>query len=565
MNKKNTIDCLFIGHNQIDFETYEQSVREMGVNSGAYRDVNKNFLSYNGKNYNASDVFNLFCNHEDSSYNSNEPVRMGESFNNGIGYLGTYLHRRGFTFDYINTFQDKKEKLAEKFGKNNILTIAILTTFYVSVLPILEILEFIRNHNKSAKIIIGGPFVATKARTLEPAGLLYLLRSMGADVYVNSSQGEATLVQLLKAFKQDHNPELTPIPNIYIKNNDDYVSTPIQMEDNNLCENMVNWSLFPDAGNYVNIRTGISCPFSCSFCGFPEHAGKYQTAKVEAVEKELTSLENLGTVQSIHFVDDTFNVPPERFKQILRMMIKNKYSFKWNAFFRCQYADREMVELMKESGCESAFLGLESGNDQILKNMNKSVNVEKYLKGIELLKEYSITTLGNFIIGFPGETDQTVKETKQFIRECGIDFYRAQLWYCEPITPIYRQKEKFGIKGEHFEWSHNTMDSRTASVYVDNIIKSLEQPTLYPQYYFDYDNLVQLLHKGLNLEQVHQYLRSFANGIKEKLHHPERKEVSYEVIRQIRNSCLKQGAIGETTEKEEDTPVVQESMAEFDF
>jgi radical SAM superfamily enzyme YgiQ (UPF0313 family) len=72
------------------------------------------------------------------------------------------------------------------------------------------------------------------------------------------------------------------------------------------------------------------------------------------------------------------------------MMIKNKYEFKWNSFFRCQFADREVVELMKESGCEGVFMGIESGSDKILENMNKASRIEKYYEGIALLKEYDI-------------------------------------------------------------------------------------------------------------------------------------------------------------------------------
>ena len=526
------IDCFLVGQNQITFQEYERSVKKMGVRSGAYRDLDINTLQLNNEIYSAADIFNLFC----SNDNSIQPIKRVETFSAGIAYLGTYLYRRGFTFDYVNSFQDEKEYLKEQIQGNKVLTIAILTTFYVTPLPIVEIIRFIRQYNQKVKIIVGGPYVSTKFRACNANELDYLFKSLGADFYVNSSQGEAALVNIISSLK--NNLTFGNINNIYYKTDKGFVSTPLVREDNNLSGNMVDWNLFADRVNeFVNVRACISCPFSCSFCGFPEHAGKFQTADVDTLEQELNGLNKIKSLKGVSFVDDTFNVPVKRFKKLLRMMIKNDYAFKWNSFFRCQFADDEMVKLMKESGCENVLLGLESGNNQILKNMNKATTVEKFYEGIALLKQYGVMSMGNFIIGFPGETEETVQDTVEFIKGSQLDFYRTQLWYYEPITPIARQKDKYDLKGESFEWSHKTMDSKNACDLIYDIVLNFEGPVRYPQYYFDYDNVFQLPHKGITIEQVKKYLKSFDNGVKEKLRNPSRREVSYEVIKQIKESC----------------------------
>jgi len=534
MTLNKNIDCFFIGQNQIQFEDYEKSVRKMGIQSGAYRDLDKNTLQVNNKILSAADVFNMFC----SDKKTISPIKNVEAFSAGIAYLGTYLHRRNFSFDFVNSFQDEKEYLKKQLESNNILTIAILTTFYVTPLPVIEIVKFIKTYNDKAKIIVGGPFISTKYRTCNPTEFIYLLQALGADFYVNSSQGEATLVKIIEAVK--NNSPLNTIDNIIYKSGQEYISTPLVRENNPIGENMVNWDLFSDrVGEFINVRTGISCPFACSFCGFPQHAGEYQTASVEAVEHELNGLSKIKSVKGIHFVDDTFNIPVNRFKDLLKMMIRNGYSFKWSSFLRCQFVDREMVELMRDSGCESVLLGVESGNDQILKNMNKAASIDKYREGIALLKEFGIMSLGNFIVGFPGETESTVQDTVDFIKNSGLDLYRTQLWYYEPITPIALQKEKYDLKGESFEWSHNTMNSEQASNLIEKIIMDINTVVRYPQYYFDYDNVFQLLHKGITIDQLKQFLRSFDYGVREKLKSPNRKEASYKTIKQIKDSCLK--------------------------
>ena len=98
--------------------------------------------------------------------------------------------------------------------------------------------------------------------------------------------------------------------------------------ENTLVGHSISWRtrVWPDLGE--NIRTSISCPFSCAFCGFPEHAGKYQTVNVELIERELKSVDRMESVKSVYFIDDTFNVPVKRFKEILRMMIRNRFKFR---------------------------------------------------------------------------------------------------------------------------------------------------------------------------------------------------------------------------------------------
>lgn len=525
---KKKIDCLFIGHNAMKFEEFEKRLRAFKVNSSTYRFIELNFFRYKGKLCNASDIFNIL------TRGMLEPLDSGKIISPAIAYLGTYLHRRGYTFDYVNYFQDEKEELAEKLVQEKILTIAIITTFYFSPEPIVEIIEFIRKYNATARIIIGGPYIADLVRTKDSAMLEYWFDSIiGADFYVNSSQGEATLVKIIDALRNDL--PVDQINNIYYKTKKGIVSTPILRENNNLSENMVNWDLFGDRiGNHVELRTSISCPYSCSFCSFHINAGKFQAAEVGAIEKELDQLHKIGTIKSVHFFDDTFNVPIKRFKEILCMMIKNKYNFKWHSFFRCQYADRETLELIKASGCDGVVLGIESGNEKILKNMNKNADVEKYLKGIELLKEYGIATHSSFIIGFPGETRETIEDTIKFIKESKTDTYATNVWYCNPSTDIYKEKEKYKINGHQHEWSHSTMDSKTTTDIRNEIFLSIEDSVAVWDYTYGFQIVNHLMNRGLSLEQVKSFLKLFNKGVKEKLMNPSQKEVDDEIILQMK-------------------------------
>lgn len=524
---KYDIDCLIIGNNETDFGDYVGQVEMMGLDSGSFQDLFPNYIYHENKPYNAKQIYNLF---------SNEQVDMSEVFSATIAYLATFLNKHNLTYDYVMTFQDGKEDLIDKLKNKKIATIAITTTLYVSVFPIIEIMNLVKEYCSDTKIIVGGPFVTTQCKVLDRMSLQYLLKSINADFYINSSQGELALTNIIKAVINNTNYD--EIDNIYYKNGNEYLFTRNIEENNLLSENLVKWDLFDEIGGYVNLRTSISCPFSCSFCAFPEHAGKYQVISVADIEKELDAIEAKGTVKSIFFVDDTLNVPGERFKELLKLMIRKQYSFHWYSHYRCQFADEETVKLMKESGCEGVFLGIESGSDSILTNMNKRATKEMFKKGIELLKENDIMIQASYIIGFPGETEETIQETIDFINSTEVDFYRVQLWYCDTTTRIYKEgKKKFGIQGSQFEWKHNTMDCKTAINHLKSMTLNLKNHIRIPNY-FDIDAVIRLKHSNVSKEKILEFLNIFNDCVKDKIYFGEKENISKERINQFQNCCF---------------------------
>ena len=522
------IDCLLIAFNGLEIDSYATSIKQFGVDSGAYRDLRMNFIKYENKCYDVGSLFN-YCTKDMPNV---KPLSFTESFSATIAYLGSYLDRNGLTFDYVQDFQFEKEKIASLLIENKVRTIAISTTYFVSVFPIFEIVDFIRSYSDNVKIIIGGPYIFTQINTLDEDGIDYVFNCIDADVYVYSPQGEATLVKVINAIKELKS--LDEIGNIYYKNYNDYLFTFSDPENNKLVENPINWDLYnKNIQEWVNLRTSTSCPFKCSFCGSPLYQGNYQVVPVKYIEQDLNKLDKNKYIKNVHFIEDTLNFPPKRFKEILRMLVKNKYKFTWHSYYRCQFADRETVELMKESGCEAVYLGLESGCDSILKNMNKSTTVDKYLNGIELLKEYEILMHGNFIMGFPGETQETVKQTKHFIQNCGIDFFRMQLWYCMPLTPIWERREEFQIKGNSFEWQHSTMDSKTAMDLLEDIYLTVKDPVWTPQHNFDINGLLHLMHRGITLDNLKKYLGLFNSLIQNNIVEKREICISKEQFQQI--------------------------------
>jgi anaerobic magnesium-protoporphyrin IX monomethyl ester cyclase len=511
------VDCLFVGMNSQNFSDYLTMVKGLGQDSGAFRDLNLSFIEYEGRTYQSMELLTHM-------YAKQGGIRQ-VPFHNAdfiwptITYLGTYLARRGFTFDYVNAFQYEKDVLRDKLTSEDILTVVIPTTLYVVPWPIQEIITFVRSHNEKARIIVGGPYIANLTKGGDREAIESQLRTIGADFYVISSEGEAALAALLRSLKTGS--DLTTVNNLAYPEGGKFVFTKTATERNSLAENMVDYSLFSrDAiGQFISTRTAKSCPFACAFCNFPQQAGDYTYMPVELVERELNAIRDIGSVTTVTFIDDTFNVPKKRFAAILEMMIRNDYRkhFKWNCTLRSDHCDDEIVSQMGKAGCEGVFLGVESGSDRMLKTMNKTARRADYLWAIPRLKAEGILAHANVFIGFPGETLDTVEETVDLIRQTRPETFSAQPWYANPLTPVWKKREEYDIRGSSFRWSHRTMDAATACDLVDRVFLTIDESTFLPQYGFFQWSLFYLQRHGMSLDRLKNYLGAFNELVREKI------------------------------------------------
>ena len=529
------VDCFIIGHNEVNANIQKQIIRlSYGEESETYKErvkYNLAQIQFGKKVYNPSQLLNHLFRTEIPRENYQDIDVFDEVFSLTIAYLGTYLHRRGLSFDYINSFNRYKGELITKLKENTVLSVAITTPYYVFPFPILEIIPLIKKYSKETKIIVGGPYIASMVRTMQPDELQKLFNSIGADVYVNSAEGEQALYNIVCAIKNGDSFE--NIKNIYFKRENEYEATPFETEENCLDENYVDWGLFTDKmRTNVNIRSTVSCPYSCTFCVFPKLAGKYRQSSLETLEKELDSLKSTGKVTGFCIIDDTLNVSSERFLSFLHLLKRKEYGFKWSSFLRCQSITREMAALMKETGCKIVFCGIESGSQKILDIMNKKARVEDYKRGMEILNEYGIMSTASLIVGFPGETYETFMETFNFIEETKPTFFQERLWAYDKKSPIHEQRDLYNLTGADYHWAHASMDSNTAEELGNKMffeIKNSIHVTEYPLVF-------NMLNRDIPPNQIISFFKNFNEGVKIGLLNPEKKEIDKELMDKLVNS-----------------------------
>ena len=502
----NQLDCIVIGYNDVAFNSLVDKHRPFQEFNGTYGELKTNSVLINGQRKTYMELLN----HVITGIHGSDPnLSAFEVPNLGAVYLTSFLRRRNFSVELINFYNFEKDRFAGLLMESP-RAIAITTTYYIDEEPIKEIVKFVRERSPESKIILGGPYVHSLCVDNRPTTQNVIFDSIGADFYIVDAQGEATLAQVLSCIQSGRDSRLVFVPNlIYKKRDSTWARTHRVEEHNNLDENAVNWRSFnPQFFTPTSyMRTARSCPFACSFCNYPAMSGDHTVASVETVRDELRYLVDNGLKYMI-FVDDTFNVPLPRFKQLCRMMIAEKLNLQWVSFFRCSNADDECFDLMKESGCLGVYLGIESGDQQILNNMNKFANVPRYREGIRKLKERGILTFGSFIAGFPGETKQSFMNTVEFVEETSPTFFNVQLYFHDPMAPIHKQREQYGIEGKYYTWRHNTMCWQEGAEWVEYMLRRVDNSFPLTLNGFSIWSIPYLLQNGFSVEQITSFART---------------------------------------------------------
>lgn len=207
---------------------------------------------------------------------------------------------------------------------------------------------------------------------------------------------------------------------------------------------------------YARVLTSRGCPRGCCFCEVESISGKkIRYRSLENITHEIEWLIGEYGIKALSFDDDNLTNNRVRAKQLFKTMIDRKYNLKWwNSAVGLFTLDDEMIDLMKESGCQFLGVAIESGNERVLKDIiHKPLNLETARKNVEKIKQREIDLSANFIVGFPGETWEEIRETIKFAEEIDVDY--AKLFIATPLpnTKLYDIAKKENYLKEGFEFN----------------------------------------------------------------------------------------------------------------
>jgi radical SAM superfamily enzyme YgiQ (UPF0313 family) len=387
----------------------------------------------------------------------------------GLAYLGAVAEQAGHEVTVIDCQAEHLNYTAFKTRissvPSDVVGVTATTLLYKSAMQLIDIAREV--HPDSVTMLGGshGTFWDENALNEYPSLNIVVRR-----------EGETTFIELLE--KLQHNENLTNVLGITyrqkdgtIRRNDDRPliqdldALPFPAHHLMPLENLKRMGkiLFP-------LMTSRGCVFWCDFCSTVRMFGRgYRWRSAKNVVDEMQLVHDTYGVDQVTFYDDAFSVDRNRVLKICEELHARKLDMIWDCGTRVDMVDREMLKTMKDAGCIAVWMGVESGSEAILGAMNKKIKLDQTRAAWKTAHDVGLMTIANVVLGFPGETEKTAKETINFVKQLNPDdvgFYVATPY---PGTPMYDQVikngwlrvtdfDKFDTAGPTFETPWLTME-----------------------------------------------------------------------------------------------------------
>lgn len=196
----------------------------------------------------------------------------------------------------------------------------------------------------------------------------------------------------------------------------------------------------------VPVQTRRGCPLRCAYCSTPAIEGRHIRCRPPAeVADGLTALAQAG-FHRLFFVDNTFNLPPSYAPALCREMKRRRLRLEWRCILHPARVGADLVAAMARAGCAEVSLGFESGNAEVLRGLGKSFGPDEVRRASDLLAAHGIRRDGFLLIGGPGETPETVRESLDFVDSLHLDSLRITVGIrLYPDTPLARRAVAEGV------------------------------------------------------------------------------------------------------------------------
>lgn len=312
----------------------------------------------------------------------------------------------------------------------------------------IRIIQDVKRHNPDIITMMGGPHVSFAIEDT-------LNNYPELDLIV-IGEGEQTLSELVPVLTSPH--EWEGIRGIAFRNAESITVTAPRELINDLdtlplpARHLLPVSRYQALGFPVSIITSRGCPNKCIFClgrrmvGF---RGRFRTPKL--VVEEIEHILDYGFTR-INIADDLFTANKNRVMTLCEEIMNRGVKFTWSAFARVNTVDAEILSIMKKAGCDSVSFGIESGNPEMLRRIRKGITLDQARNAVACCKEAGLIAHASFMVGLPGDTMESLRDTERFARELGI-VYGYHFLAPFPGTTVREDIEHYDLKILTDDWS----------------------------------------------------------------------------------------------------------------
>jgi len=377
----------------------------------------------------------------------------------GIGYMAAVLEENGIDVDVLDSsaLELSYEEIGDEILRRqpDIVSISALTP---TIGVALDAAEVVKTVKPDTIVVLGGYHP-----TFEFASVL---EEESVDIVVRG-EGEYTMLELVNAI--ENGEDLKNVKGLAFHDEND--GNLVLTEDRPVIQDLDELPfpalhLFPmEKYKILNISTNVAtmittrgCPMQCSFCSSASLHGKIlrRRSYMNVVDEVEHILNNFKNIDTIAFMDDTFTLNTKFIKDFCAEIKRRNLKFWWGCTSRVDTLDEELLETMKDAGCITIFLGVESADQQTLDKMNKNITVNKTINAFKLARKVGIRTIASCVIGMPDDTKKNIQQTINFVKSLKPNYALYSLATPYPGTRFYKETfEKNLIKIK--DWSKYTL------------------------------------------------------------------------------------------------------------
>ncbi len=342
----------------------------------------------------------------------------------GLLYLGASLKNNGYEVRITNLAGCSFENWKPKIKEADLYSIQLYTpTVNIGI----EIAKFIKANFPQKPVICGGAHPTA------------LPDSEDLSIFDNVVIGEGEKSIVIVADSYRNNNRISRI----VKSNfiEDLDSIPFPDR------NLVDMDMFHrkvDGKRCFGIIGSRGCYYKCAFCDRSLFGEKLRARSVDSVVEEIKHIISRYNIGHFEFFDDIFLAGKKQLNDFGNKVKDLGIIYRCNS--RADTLSPERCRMLYDSGCRTLCFGMESGSQRILDAMKKNITVKKNFEAIKMGQEAKLITIGYFMLGFPGETKQTIQETIEFIKESDIDQAQFYTFIPLPGCEVYKYPEKFGVQ-----------------------------------------------------------------------------------------------------------------------
>lgn len=328
----------------------------------------------------------------------------------GLAFIAAALEQAGIEvklLDFVVFPYSKKilESEIKAFSPDFVGATSVTMSFNSAI----EVIRDAKQINPDLITVMGGPHVSFHVnQTLEAFPELD---------FIVRGEGEQTVVQLVESIQ--HKADLTAIDGIAYRNGLQIVQTvtrkPADVNQLPLpARHHIPLGRYRALGMPVSMTSSRGCPFKCIFCVGRKMVGaKVRYRDPKSVADELSYLGTLGFHQ-INLADDLFTANKAHCLAVCDEIINRNLEISWTSFARVDTVTEKVLVKMKAAGCHTVSFGIESGNSDMLKRIKKGITLQQVVDAVHMCNKAGVAPHASFILGLPGETPETIRETVEF-------------------------------------------------------------------------------------------------------------------------------------------------------